>query len=97
MNRLAEVTLPDGGKVEFEYDVLSRVIERINANGTSTVYTYNPRSEVESIINYKDRRHGPDQVIGSYGYVYNAKGQRIYQVEGDGDLTAYVYDPAGTD
>ncbi|MGE5604463.1 MAG: RHS repeat-associated core domain-containing protein [Bacteroidota bacterium] len=95
LNRLSKVTLPDGGKVEFSYDTLNRVVERINANGTSTAYTYTPCSEVESIINYMDRRHGPDQVISSYGYIYNAKGQRIYQVEGDGNLTAYVYDPVG--
>ncbi|MBA2134094.1 RHS repeat-associated core domain-containing protein [Capillibacterium thermochitinicola] len=85
--------MPDGGKIEFKYDALNRIIERINANDTKTVYTYTPRGELESIVNYQDRGHG--KVLSAYGYLYNAKGQRIYQIKEDGDLTAYRYDPAG--
>jgi YD repeat-containing protein len=40
LNRLSQVTLPDGRKVEFKYDSLNRIIERINANHTRTVHLY---------------------------------------------------------
>jgi len=95
LNRLAKVTLPDKNIVEFKYDALNRIVERSNSNRTGTIYSYTARGEVESIVNYKDHWRGPDQVQSSYGYIYNASGQRIFQVEGDGQVTAYNYDPAG--
>jgi RHS repeat-associated protein len=93
LNRLVKATLPDQGITEFKYDALNRVIERINANDTSTVYGYTARNQIESIINYNNRSHS--QVLSSYGYLYNANGERTFQLEGNGDLTAYQYDPAG--
>lgn len=95
LNRLSDVVFPDKGQVAFTYDPLNRVLEKINSNGTKTTYTYTPRGEIESIVNYEDKHHGFDKVLSSFGYLYNGRGQRIYQVQEDGRITAYQYDPVG--
>ena len=93
LNRLTQVTLPDGGVISFTYDALNRVAEKTNANQTVTVYGYTPRGEVETIVNYSDRRR--NRVLDAEGYLYNPRGERIYELKENGDLTAYRYDAAG--
>ena len=95
LNRLTKVSLPDGGEVAFTYDPLNRVVERSNSNWTKTKYTYTPRGEIESIVNYEKKYWGFGKVISAYGYLYNARGERTYQIRGNGEITVYKYDPAG--
>lgn len=79
--------------VSFKYDALNRVTEKINANQTVTVYSYTPRGEVETIVNYSDPHRR--RVLDAEGYLYNKRGERIYELKENGDLTAYRYDAAG--
>ncbi len=92
--RLSQVELSDGEVVKYRYDELNRVINQLNSNNTGTTYTYTPDGRVKTITHYKGF-NGPGQVLQSYGYIYNARNERILQVEGSGQLQAYEYDPVG--
>ncbi len=92
--RLSKVELPDGEMVKYKYDELNRIITQINSNNTGTNYTYTSDGQVETITYYKGL-NGYGQVLQSYGYIYNARNQRVLQVGGSGQLQAYEYDPVG--
>ena len=91
LNRLTKVNLPDGGKVKYKYDKLNRVVEKINSNDTGTNYQYTDRGRVKTIKHWTERG-GSRKLLESYGYIYNANGQRKFQIEGSGELEAYQYD-----
>ncbi|WP_167935782.1 RHS repeat-associated core domain-containing protein [Halothermothrix orenii] len=93
--RLSRVELPDGGEIKYRYDKLNRIITRINNNRTATSYTYTPDGQVETITHWKGFIGHNQNIIQSYGYVYNARDERVLQVEENGEITAYQYDPAG--
>src|SRR5690554_3372050 len=42
-----------------------------------------------------DGLNGQGKILQSYGYLYNARDQRVMEVEGNGQVTSYQYDPAG--
>jgi YD repeat-containing protein len=93
--RLKKVELPDEREVTYQYDKLNRVIQQINGNRTGTSYSYTPDGQVESITHWKGLRGFKEQIIQSFGYLYNARDQKILQLEGNGQIEAYQYDPVG--
>ncbi|MCG8513979.1 MAG: DUF5675 family protein [Halanaerobiales bacterium] len=93
--RLARVEFPDGGNTSYQYDQLNRVITQVNSNRTGTNYTYTPTGRVETISHWQGLNRYRNRISKSYGYIYNARGERILQVEGNGQLHAYQYDEVG--
>lgn len=94
LNRLSKVEMPEDESIEFKYDRLNRVIGQINDNKTGTSYTYTPRNQVETIVHWKEQS-GFNEVLDSYGYIYNPKGQRVLEVQGGAEVQAYEYDATG--
>ena len=91
MGRLHTLTDATGTTlVTYKYDLVGRLAEQDNANGTSTMYAYDAASNLLHLINY-----GPGGVIQSrFDYTYNALNERTTEATLDGTWT-YTYDGAG--
>ena len=95
MNELLSVTDPEDGITTFAYDPLLREITRGLANGVVTETIYDPAGRVTAIRNEGPKGWGHDKDVKSLAYLYNAAGERTFQVEEDGQITGYGYDEIG--
>ena len=95
MNEVVSVRGADGRVTEYEYDKLGREIKRKLPSGIVTEKIYDAAGRIKGIINMEERGWGWCRRLKSYGYIYDKAGERIYQVEGDGGITAYKYDMLG--
>ncbi len=95
INELLSVSDPEDGITHFEYDPLGREVRKSLANGVVTETAYDPAGRITAIKNVGPKGWGHDKHLKSLAYLYNAAGERTYQVEEDGQITAYSYDPAG--
>jgi RHS repeat-associated protein len=78
--------------VKYSYNNLGQLAAKLNSNGTSTVYGYDPAGNPLSIVNY-----APDgkTVNSSFTYTYNLLGQVTSVTDSTGGVTGYQYDPIG--
>ena len=99
MNELLSVTDSEGEITTFEYDKLGHEITRNLPNGVVTQTSYDPVGHITSIKNEASQRWGwrweNDKTLKSFAYLYNAAGERTYQIDEKGRITAYSYDPTG--
>ncbi len=76
---------------ENVYDeTVGRLIRTNNGNGTYTTYSYDVNSRMTAIVYHAAN----GTVFASFGYVYNADGQRVAMTTLNGTVR-YVYDAAG--
>ena len=85
---------PEGGVTRFGYDALGREVSRRLANGVSTETRYDAAGRV-TVLKNRGERGARDEQLRSLAYLYNAAGQRSYQVDERGRITAYDYDEVG--
>ncbi|MGA1840762.1 MAG: RHS repeat-associated core domain-containing protein [bacterium] len=96
LNELLSVTDTEGKTTYFEYDKLLREIKEIQPNNIITQSTYDPSGRVLS-IKTENIQNGPgvDKQLKSLAYIYNEAGESIYQIDNEGNITAYEYDEIG--
>ncbi|UYB53449.1 DUF6531 domain-containing protein [Xanthomonas sp. AM6] len=105
-NRLARVSLPDGGELQYQYDTSKRLVGVMYADGATKAYTYNEQSytsgspltaALTGVVDERGDRYAT--------YVYEKSGRAIstfhgpgyekVDVEYSGDTSATVHYPTG--
>ncbi|MHB1787778.1 MAG: RHS repeat-associated core domain-containing protein [Acidimicrobiales bacterium] len=93
LGRLSELTDGAGNLiVKYTYNNLGYLETKLNGNGTSTSYAYDPSGDLLSVTNHQA---DGKTVNSSFTYQYNALGQVASMTDAVGNQTAYVYDAAG--
>ena len=92
--KLLELIDPESEITAFQYDAAGNLVKRLYPNHTGSEYRYDSSGRLESLIHYEKKRYSQKNVLSSFGYVHDQVGRIAYKVEGDGGVTAYVYDPA---
>ncbi len=90
LNRLVSIIDPSGEHTTFEYDATSKRVRLNYPNGVVTTYTYG----VNRLLDLTTSKSTGD-VISSYSYAYDSKGNRLSMTDQDGDMTRYEYDALG--
>jgi RHS repeat-associated protein len=78
----------------YQYDKLIREMKKTMPNNIVTETAYDSAGRVMLLRNYSQERYGKQEDMKSFAYMYNAAGERTYQVDQDGKITAYEYDKA---
>jgi RHS repeat-associated protein len=94
MNELLAVADSEGGVTKYQYDKLIRETKKAMPNNIVTETSYDAVGRITFLRNYSQERYGKQEDMKSFAYMYNAAGERIYQVDQDGKITAYEYDKA---
>ncbi len=78
--------------VQYTYNNLGELQEKLNGNGTYTTYAYDAAGNLTSEINY-----APDgtTVNSSFTYTYNVLGEVTTMTDAAGNVTTYGYDATG--
>jgi RHS repeat-associated protein len=87
-------TLPTGAATEVEYDINGQVIQKTNALGVKTVYTYDTLGNTTKVVeNYVDGVYSSSHTDEdlSTTYVYDALNRIIQATDAAGNVTFYVY------
>lgn len=97
-----------GHETTYTYDVIGNVLTHTDAIGNMITYTYEPTfnqlatvtDPLSHVISYtydaagnQIREDWPEGAVKHHGY--NAEGQPIFDVNGNGDTTHYTYDAYG--
>jgi RHS repeat-associated protein len=87
-NLLVRLTDPEGGVYRFSYDKLGRRVHTSYPNGMTLDTTYDAASRV-TLMAY---RKASGEVIESFGYTYDTRGNRTSKRFADGGAEVYGYD-----
>jgi RHS repeat-associated protein/uncharacterized repeat protein (TIGR01451 family) len=93
LGRLSELKDGSGNRiVQYTYNDLGQLAGKLNGNGTSSAYGYDPAGDLESIVNY-----APDgkTVNSSFTYTYNSLGEVTSMADAANQKTSCGYDATG--
>ena len=89
LGHLTTITYPDSNTLNYtQFDAAGRVLERVDANGTMTQYSYDATRGWLTDIQY------PAHTADNVHFTYDTEGRRTGMTDSTG-ATAYSYDGAG--
>jgi RHS repeat-associated protein len=88
LNRLVQVTDPQGGVTNYTYDADGNLITTTLPNGVTETDTYDTLNSLVAIV---DKNAG-GQTIGGFSYTLDANGNRTKELDADGSASVYTYD-----
>jgi RHS repeat-associated protein len=88
LNRLIEVTDPQGGVTTYDYDAAGNQTEIVRPDGTSTEQKYDLRNRLVEVIHRDDL----GATIASFQYTLDGVGNRRVEERADGSRVEYTYD-----
>ncbi len=93
-NRVVGVLDGENDFSSVRYDGLSRVIERVDAEGNRTEFVYDPVGNLLEEDEFEVRSDDPSGVTESFStaYIYDSLNRLIRSVEPNGQETTYAYD-----
>ena len=77
--------------VDYVYNSLGRLVEKLNGNGTHTSYAYDANGDLTSLVNYADAT----TVNSSFAYTYDLLDRPTSKKDATGATTSYAYDAIG--
>ena len=93
LGRLSELTgASDHLIVKYPYNNVGELATKLNGNGTSTTYAYDPAAQLTSEINFAPNGA---TVNSSFSYTYNLLGEVTTMTDVANNTTAYGYDATG--
>lgn len=93
MGRQISVTNPLNQVTESIYDDGGRLTQKVDANGVSTRYEYDELGRLTAVIeNYRPALSPTDEINVRSEYTYDANGNRLNIVDGNGHETLFEYD-----
>ncbi len=86
MNRLTEITYPDGSTVGFTYDVRGRRTSATDQNNKTTYYTYDDADRLTAVT---------DPANNTTQYAYDTEDNLLSITDANGHITQFAYNARG--